>query len=72
MLKLILISWVFVLIFNSSSLAYLGPGFGGGILAATFGIIVAIFAVIFGIIWFPLKRLIKKKKIKKRKSTKEN
>ena len=48
----------------SPSYAYLGPGFGGGMIAATIGIIVAIFAAIFGLIWFPLKRLFKKKKEK--------
>lgn len=45
--------------------AYLGPGLGGGIIAATLGIIVAIFAAIFGLIWFPLKKYFKNKKNKK-------
>tara|TARA_B100000424_G_C22852570_1_gene454559 strand:+ start:576 stop:794 length:219 start_codon:yes stop_codon:yes gene_type:complete len=47
--------------------AYLGPGIGGGALAATLGIIIALFAAIFGLIWFPLKRF-----FKKRKENKEN
>tara|TARA_B100000886_G_scaffold338859_1_gene302713 strand:+ start:1266 stop:1487 length:222 start_codon:yes stop_codon:yes gene_type:complete len=50
------------------SYAYLGPGVGGGVIAATVGIIVAIFAAIFGLIWFPLKRFIKKRKEKKEDS----
>ena len=45
-------------------MAYIGPGIGGGIILATIGIIVAILAAIFGIIWFPIKRLIKKRKKK--------
>lgn len=61
MFKLVFISFVFCL-FISPSFAYLGPGMGGGAIAATLGIIVAIIASIFGLIWFPLKRLIKKKK----------
>ena len=59
MLKIILIFFYFILISNPSY-AYLGPGVGGGVIAATIGIIVAIFVALFGIIWFPLKRLIKK------------
>ena len=49
----------------TSSFAYLGPGVGGGFIAATIGIIIAIFAALFGLIWFPIKRLIKKRKKKK-------
>ena len=60
MLKLILIFFFIC----SPSYAYLGPGFSGGMIAATIGIFVAILAAIFGLIWFPLKRLFKKKKEK--------
>ena len=59
MLRIILIVFYFTLISNPSY-AYLGPGVGGGVIAATIGIIIAIFVALFGIIWFPLKRLIKK------------
>ena len=64
MFKLIFISTIFCLT-NTSSFAYLGPGVGGGVIAATIGIIVAIFAALFGLIWFPVKRLLKKRKEKK-------
>ena len=64
MLKLIFSSLVFFLI-TTSSFAYLGPGVGGGVIAATIGVIVAIFAALFGLIWFPIKRLLKKRKQKK-------
>ena len=67
MLKLILSFMVIFLITSSSSFAYLGPGVGGGIIAASIGILVAIIATIFGIIWFPLKRFLKKRKEKKEK-----
>jgi F0F1-type ATP synthase membrane subunit b/b' len=42
---------------------------GGGIIAATLGIIVAIIAAIFGILYFPIKRFMKnrKKKINEQK-----
>ena len=64
MFKLIFSSIIFCL-FSTPSFAYLGPGVGGGIIAATIGIIVAIFAALFGLIWFPIKRLLKKRKEKK-------
>ncbi len=64
MFKLIL-KILFLLFITTSSNAYLGPGIGGGALAATLGIVIAIFAVLFGLIWFPVKKLIKKRKEKK-------
>ena len=66
--KLVYISLIImILLFNNSAIAYLGPGVGVGMLAATVGIIIAIFAAIFGIIYFPIKRLLKKRKEKKDK-----
>lgn len=59
----------FYFIFTNLSHAYLGPGMGAGILTATLGVILAILALIFGVIWFPLKRLIKRKKEKKASET---
>ena len=45
--------------------AYLGPGLGGGFILATLGIILAIIVGLFAIIWFPVKRFIKKIKARK-------
>ena len=64
MYKLIL-KILFFSLLSTSSYAYLGPGVGGGMIAATIGVIVAIFAALFGLIWFPVKRLLKKRKEKK-------
>ena len=64
MFKLIFSSTIFILI-TTYSFAYLGPGIGGGAIVATIGIIVAIFAALFGLIWFPIKRLLKRRKEKK-------
>ena len=61
MYKIILVL-VFFLIFENTSYAYMGPGIGGGIIVATLGVIIAIFAAIFGILWFPIKRFLKKVK----------
>lgn len=64
MLKLIYISLI-ICVISTSSFAYLGPGVGGGVIVAIIGIIVAIFAALFGLIWFPVKRLLKKRKEEK-------
>ena len=69
MFKLIFSSIIFCLI-TSPSFAYLGPGVGGGVIVATIGIIVAIFAALFGLIWFPIKRILQKKQKQKQKQEK--
>ena len=71
MFKLISTSIIFCLI-AKTSFAYLGPGVGGGVIAATIGIIVAIFAALFGLIWFPVKRLLKKRKENKSQDQSKN
>jgi len=45
---------------------------GGGLLAGVIGFLFAIFALIFGLLWFPLKRLIKNIKAKKNQTDKKN
>lgn len=59
------ITTLFFSLINTSSFAYLGPGIGGGLVAATIGIIFAICIALFGLIWFPIKRFLKKRKEKK-------
>ena len=44
--------------------AYIGPGMGGGVIAAIFGIIAAFFLGLWGILYYPIKRAIKNKKNK--------
>ena len=46
--------------------AYIGPGMGGGIIAAIFGIIAAFFLALFGVLYYPIKRAFKNKKKKKK------
>ena len=45
--------------------AYIGPGMGGGIIAAIFGIIAAFFLGLWGILYYPIKRALKKRKDRK-------
>jgi hypothetical protein len=45
--------------------AYIGPGVGAGTIAIVLGILSAIFFAFFGIIWYPVKRLMKGRKASK-------
>ena len=51
--------------------AYIGPGMGGGVIAAIFGIIAAFFLGLWGILYYPIKRAFKNKK-KLKSKTKKN
>ena len=46
--------------------SYIGPGMGGGVIAAIFGIIAAFFLGLWGILYYPIKRAFKNKKKKKK------
>ena len=56
----------------TSLFAYIGPGMGGGVIAAIFGIIAAFFLGLWGILYYPIKRAFKNKKNKKILSKKNN
>ena len=43
---------------------YIGPGIGGGVLAAIIGIIASFFIAIFGVLYYPIKRAFKKRNTK--------
>ena len=43
-------------------LAYIGPGITGGAIAAVIGVIIAIFLGIFSVLYYPIKRMLKKRK----------
>ena len=52
--------WALALTFlalPSLALAYVGPGLGTGVIASVLGTIAGIFMLMFGAIWYPLKRL---------------
>ena len=50
--------------------SYIGPGMGGGVIAAIFGIFAAFFLGLWGILYYPIKRAFKNKKVKKKRSSK--
>ena len=45
--------------------AYIGPGLGGGFIAAILGIIISFFLALFAILWYPVKKIIAKFRKKK-------
>jgi hypothetical protein len=51
-----------LLIFAASTgdaLAYVGPGLGLGVIGAFFSAVLAVLLAIVGVVWYPLKRLLK-------------
>ena len=68
MAKIIL--FIFLFLISLPSYAYIGPGMGGGVLAAIFGFFAAILLALFAILYYPIKRAIKNKKNKKSASKK--
>jgi hypothetical protein len=40
--------------------AYVGPGLGAGTLAAVLGVLGGILMLIVGVVWYPLKRVIRR------------
>ena len=57
---------IFYLFSNTTTplFTYIGPGMGGGVIAAIFGIIAAFFLGLWGILYYPIKRAFKNKKKK--------
>ena len=51
-----------LLIISSPASAYIGPGMGGGLIAAVLGVIGAILLALFGILYYPIKRMLKNRK----------
>ena len=49
--------------------AYIGPGVGAGAIAAVLGVIGSIFLAIVGVLYYPIKRLLKGRKSKTAKSS---
>lgn len=46
----------------SPASAYIGPGVGAGAVAAVFGVIGSIFLAIIGVVYYPIKRMLKGRK----------
>lgn len=60
-----LIPFLSIFLISLPSHAYIGPGMGGGLLAAVIGFFAAIVLGLWGILYYPIKRALKKRKDKK-------
>ena len=72
MIESIFISKIFSNLSQTLLFGYIGPGMGGGVIAAIFGIIAAFFLGLWGILYYPIKRALKKKKKKNTLSKNKN
>jgi hypothetical protein len=51
-----------LLIISTPASAYIGPGMGGGVIAAVLGVVGAVLLALFGILYYPIKRMLKNRK----------
>ena len=51
-----------ILFLPTTALAYIGPGAGLGAVAVTLAIVIGALLLLVGLVWYPLKRLMKGKK----------
>lgn len=56
---------VAVLTYSPLALAYIGPGLGAGAIATVLGIVAGLLMLIVGVIWYPIKRLIRRLRSKR-------
>ncbi|MBF9030332.1 hypothetical protein HKCCE3408_07985 [Rhodobacterales bacterium HKCCE3408] len=45
-----------------AALAYIGPGMGVGAITAVFGVLVSVFLALVALLWYPFKRLFRKRR----------
>ena len=60
-----LILFLFLFLISLPSYAYIGPGMGGGVIAAIVGFFAAILLGLWAILYYPIKRTLKNRKDKK-------
>ena len=67
--QLFLASLFFVLLISQPAMAYVGPGAGLAAIGAFFALVAGIIAALFGFLWYPIKRLMRKRKQSKEETT---
>ena len=53
-----------MLLMPEDAFAYIGPGVGAGAVVLTIGILLGVLLLFVGLVWYPLKRVLKGKKAK--------
>lgn len=59
-----LTGWILLptlIMLSTGAHAYVGPGLGAGTLGVVIGLIASVFVALFALLWYPIKRLLKKK-----------
>jgi hypothetical protein len=51
---------IFCMAYSPLALAYIGPGLGTGAVAAVLGTFFGLLMLIVGVVWYPIKRLLKR------------
>lgn len=64
MFKLILCFLIAAILHSAPAYAYIGPGAGAGAIIVILGIVASIFLAFVAVLWYPFKRLLKKRKTK--------
>jgi len=59
-----LILFLLLLSISMPSFSYIGPGMSGGVIVAIIGFFVAVLLGLWGILYYPIKRALKKRKEK--------
>jgi O-antigen/teichoic acid export membrane protein len=57
---------VLLLFSTAAAHAYVGPGLGLGVLGAILGALLTVILAIAGVVWYPIKRMLKKKQARDR------
>lgn len=63
--------FLILVIATGPAAAYIGPGLGAGTIAVVLGIIGSVFLALFAIIYYPIKRILRKKKQSARSDTQQ-
>jgi hypothetical protein len=58
---------ILVLTLPSEASAYVGPGLGAGALAAVFGVLGGLLMLVVGVMWYPIKRVIRRLRAQREK-----
>jgi len=57
---LVFLSAIWLLTYSTVASAYIGPGLGAGAVTVVLGIVSGLLMLLVGIIWYPLKKLIRR------------
>ncbi|MEZ5830569.1 MAG: hypothetical protein R3D05_05280 [Dongiaceae bacterium] len=51
---------IILIVLAQPAVAYIGPGVGAGMIATVIGILTAIALSVFAVVWYPIKRLLRR------------